>query len=710
MPRIGFVLLLALLGQYPKFPLPADAAAFPPVPPSPSYQVVFEDVGQVAPSVTYLHLAVELQIPKIVKAVQEYGNITQVALQNPQPHLLESVKLHVHPSFRERLMAVWIPLFGNFSKEFKTMESKFLIRHAKLAARVQHLMDILPHSAPSTVHDYAVDDMRVRRSIRQKRGLPLLLIRGVVGTLMGLYSRRKTRKLRDDLDTVIRRQRRILLVQATQSVNMIGMEKAYKFLPTVVEKTSLMAPMRVLLDLLEIEQVLDDEIRKVSAAVQQAQLRRLSIFVLNGTRLNDAFTSIKRRADELKLELLIERPSDLFQIEVSYFFDGTDVSLLLHVPMAAPKSMMRLQRFLPFPLSFTDQHFLLPSPDKNLFAISSGDVRLSMELDEADLEGCYRLNSMHLCERLGVVSLGIESSCLGALYSQNFDRASKLCRMDVVTPSERVLRLGGNRYLVYATTPFTAHIACRNATSNEHHFSVGINRIQLSPSCSVTLQEHVIFVDSALQMDNQVREIIWDPAALKMDPEAMEEVQESIGAATEDGVANPTLKELRRSSGSRRRRVGWTIFFLLTGFVIIVALGTWAFCFLSTHKWWMLKKSVEIIHRQVTDAISSRLHLPRLTRSAPATPLPKVKFPRILPRTTSLFASAPPGGIDSGNASDPSDYAAAAAEPAEDADPPRRRRRRRVASFLLHRGSGPGARELARLLRRPVVLPLQPLR
>ena len=115
------------------------------------------------------------------------------------------------------------------------------------------------------------------------------------------------------------------------------------------------------------------------------------------------------------MELLIEQPSDLFQIEVSYFFDGEDISLLLHVPMAAPNSLLRLQRFLPFPLSFTNTHFLLPRPPKNLFAISSGEPRLSLELNEADLEGCYRLNSLHVCERLGVLSKKTDRSCLEAL-------------------------------------------------------------------------------------------------------------------------------------------------------------------------------------------------------------------------------------------------------------------------------------------------------
>ena len=116
--------------------------------------------------------------------------------------------------------------------------------------------------------------------------------------------------------------------------------------------------------------------------------------------------------------LLLENPSDLFQIEVSYIYDGEDmqdVTLILHVPMAQKCAILCLFHFLPFPLPFLDIHFLVPRPHHNLFAISSNEPGLSIDLTEADLEGCYKVSNVHLCEWLGVLQTGHEGSCLGSL-------------------------------------------------------------------------------------------------------------------------------------------------------------------------------------------------------------------------------------------------------------------------------------------------------
>ena len=74
-------------------------------------------------------------------------------------------------------------------------------------------------------------------------------------------------------------------------------------------------------------------------------------------------------------------------------------------------------------------------------------------------------------------------------------------------PSERVLQLGDNGYLVYATGSLMAHVTCHNTPAHNHHSKAGVNRLVVSPSCSVSLQDHVIFADSALSMDNRIREI-----------------------------------------------------------------------------------------------------------------------------------------------------------------------------------------------------------
>ena len=684
MTPLGVILVLGILGSFPFPPFPFSLA-------DDSYQVVFEDVGQVATSVSYLHIAIDLHFPEVKTAIDDYKKVIDGAFAAIAPFSF--------PDNHPYVEILWRPIMRNYTADFFSLRNQFHTRHQNLVKRYDHISSIMPFTAKSATDAYSIDDVRFRRATRVKRFLPLVILKGAVGTLMGLYNRHQTKKLREILDTTVKEQKRLLITDATQTYDIKNLQSAYNYLPSIVSHTNLMGPMLLLVRLLEIEMMIDVELHRIADSVQQAQHRRLSITTLTNDKLRKAFNRIVSRTKELKMELLIEQPSDLFQIEVSYFFDGEDISLLLHVPMAAPNSLLRLQRFLPFPLSFTNTHFLLPRPPKNLFAISSGEPRLSLELNEADLEGCYRLNSLHLCERLGVLSKKTDRSCLGALYTQDFDRATELCRMDVVAPSERVLQLGNNRYLVYALQSFTAHITCRNFTANEHHFKAGINRVQVSPSCSISLQDHVIYADSALEMDNQIREISWSPSELEMNAAEVQDVQESIMAAEEDGEATPTLAELNRRSGHRRRWVGWTLFFVLLILLAIVIAALWVFGFISTHKWWLLKKSVQLIRDQVADAASRFAH-DRFGRSLPAAPFAPPPVPRHRSDRTCPPPNAPTEPRYAISSPEGTNYAV---EPATTTPVPHRassHRRRRGTSTLITRGRQMGHRELARLLTR----------
>ena len=110
------------------------------------------------------------------------------------------------------------------------------------------------------------------------------------------------------------------------------------------------------------------------------------------TRLQDLFHAAQIKAQINKCQLLLSHPSDLFQIEASYFYNGQDILLLLHIPMAPADSILRLFQFHPFPLPFTKTHFLLPKPSKPIFALSSGMERLSAELSMVNLMDSHRLS------------------------------------------------------------------------------------------------------------------------------------------------------------------------------------------------------------------------------------------------------------------------------------------------------------------------------
>jgi len=184
-------------------------------------------------------------------------------------------------------------------------------------------------------------------------------------------------------------------------------------------------------------------------------------------------------------------------------------------------------------------------------------------------------------------------------------------------------------------------------------------------------------------MDNQVREITWSAHELQLKPEDVLEVEESLATASEDGQNSPTLAEVRQRTGHRRRRIGWTLFFVLLALVIFAIGLAWLFGFISTHKWWLLKQSVKLVHNQVSAAVSRFAHdrFDRVTRSS----------------------ASPPSTDDSGydpQAPDGPTYSSTAPPPPPARHHSTRRRRRFVSAlFSRRRTTVPTHRELSQALQ-----------
>ena len=198
--------------------------------------------------------------------------------------------------------------------------------------------------------------------------------------------------------------------------------------------------------------------------------------------------------------------------------------------------------FHPFPLSFSATHFLFPKPTHTLDGISSTKSQLLLDLTEADLEGCYRLGNIHLCERLGVLKSKTDLSCLGAMYAQKFRQLMELCQMDLIPFSKNVLQLADNWFLIYSISTFTAYVNCFNHTFAEHHLSIGVNKIHLSPTCNVKLTDHILFSDSSLRVESKIKQFAWNLDDVSFSESEVEEADVILEQISSQGANHPTLR------------------------------------------------------------------------------------------------------------------------------------------------------------------------
>jgi hypothetical protein len=76
--------------------------------------------------------------------------------------------------------------------------------------------------------------------------------------------------------------------------------------------------------------------------------------------IKEIFNAIINRAAQNWMRLLINNPSDLFQVKASYKFKPDSVKLFIHMLMAPTDSLLCILKFHPFLLPSTDTHYFWP--------------------------------------------------------------------------------------------------------------------------------------------------------------------------------------------------------------------------------------------------------------------------------------------------------------------------------------------------------------
>ena len=531
--------------------------------PAQTHHVVFEEIGEMAGALSYIHVVVPINISGLLQSVNNFR--AKVA----------GLKANYgdHKKFANRL-----DYFGGWSATNHTKHALVHFRQQlsglmdlmisdadNLQTGILSLRNSLPQITETPPGPIQVQDFR------EKHNAALTILSGVFGTLMGWFTHRRLNNLRDQIGEVRDQQHRFLRIQQVTLARLDELETVLREVVLEMERSENTWVNYFALDHARVQ--LYFHTQKLTRALQAAHLRRLSVDLLDGKQLRHIFDTTARKAQALQYQLMIHHPSDLFQIETSYLHDGRDVKLLLHVPMAPAESVLRLFQLLPFPLPFTDSHFLMPDPANQILALSSGVDRLSVELSVANLLSCHRINSAYLCERHGVLRRQLNTTCLGSLYIQDFDGAMTLCEMRIVEHTETVLQMQDNWYLVYSPISFTGYVICLNNSNSEVFIKTGPNRIFVSPSCRMRLKHHVLISDFSLRLDSVIKHYEWDLDEIAFSPEERVLSERWLKILGTENVGRSTLHSIRQEIAAERRSSTWIYLFSLMGTLIAVILA-----------------------------------------------------------------------------------------------------------------------------------------
>ena len=525
--------------------------------PSESSYVIFEDIGAMASSVNYINVKTTINLTSLLDqhtkyvAALKYINTTIKPLMTPQD--LASGKFYYESNIK------W--LYNSTYHQMLKVINLHMTEAQELKNRILGLQLILPQPPPD-------DDRSIQKrftdftpqpgtdSHRKPRAfLPFVGVAlGIYGTYMGWHNHQQ-------IEYLLAEQKKIIEVQQqhTQQIHALGRNidalTHYLAIQTALNPGLLDARLN------RIESQIDRRIDIATHAIQQAQIRRLSVDLLLPAQVNALFAKLQKTAKDQNCALLLEHPSDLFQIEVSYFSYQGDVQLLLHVPMVSPDSTLRLFKLHPFPLPINSKYgpLLIPQVDNSVLGVTVGSQRHSVEKSAVDLMACFTVNRIYICAESGVLRQDFTDTCLGALYQQNLTAAKITCPLKVHPAEEMIKQLRNNWFAVYSPIAMTVPIDCRNGTSREMMTPAGISSFHLSEGCTASFKKHLVTSDYSINAPSDFIHYEWkwdatDDLADGLDPVTL---KKQLQTMAEHGIHYPTLDAVQEMHIQSSYSPGW---------------------------------------------------------------------------------------------------------------------------------------------------------
>jgi Baculovirus F protein len=561
-----------------------------------THHIIFENIGQLASAVTYLHAKITINFTAIEDQHLLYnGMLFELLRLNQEAGMINATRRQypnltkAHPMEVIFFQQIWL--------EDNIRVRNILLRNIQHSQWVTKDLDALRKSLPSPPpeDDYMLADegnktnplsglkyvpnivrakqivdhlpftKRVRMMRQRKVRFPALAF-GALGTLFGLYNTHRIHQLSADLDNVKDSHNQLVEVVDEHDKKIQQLNGSLHSLLEYFAITAKQHPSYVDQWCRDMERDLYAQTQKVVHAVQAAQNHRLSVDILTSDQLDRLFKKLTGVAKKLNNQLLITQPSDLFQLEVSYLTDGQDVQLLVHVPSVPKEGLLDLFQLHPFPLPLDGNYSLIPVVENNVLGLTTDYRKFHIQLSTTTLMGCQKVSTVYICERHGVLLRDLNATCVGALYQQDFEAAQKLCTIKVTDTKEIVFQLLGNWFLIYSPVVFTSDVYCANSTRSRFFIPQGISKHHLSPGCSADFKDHVMFANTAIRIDTDIIHFEWQWENKFFETYNPQELLDSVLSFQQEGNSAPTLNDLNHIKVNKKS--GFNYLYHIIGFIL----------------------------------------------------------------------------------------------------------------------------------------------
>jgi hypothetical protein len=575
--------------------------------------LLFENIGQMVSGLSYVHTHIPINITEVEIRLQQYSTnimreFSEENLQATYKAYLETVLNGPTPVRDKTLSKENLQYLNSKLALWPQIASIHQAEITQLQTRINTLFLTLPkpeHQSATNEFPVLTEDpyspdkliqlpnvgklpkLRVPHTprttpkpinttttrSRPKRLVPLIIAgigsavgAATAGTAFGIVTKHSLETLAQKVNDLQTKNEQILQVFQDVQLDLQDNSRETKeliistFMDRTFDSGIVLAKLRSQLSLIA------NQVTKIENVVQQAQQHRLSTSYLSPKHLLELFQQVQMSAKRFGYRTVIERPSELFQLDASYTFDGHTLSLLLHVPIAPPEAFMRLYKLHPFPLPFDNGTLLTHNVKNEILAISNSNLRYTIQMSTVDLIGCHQLGKTFLCPRNGLLNKYPEDSCLGSLYHQKFEIAHQLCDFKVEPAKEFIYQLLNNWFMVYEPAAITIPVTCSNGSHSELHVRRGISKFHLTAGCSADFPRYKLLSDISvlIPQDYIQLEMDWDPVAFM--PGVREFLLPEIDKLNRMGATMTSLATLQSMVASRLEDVNPMFHFIHFGF------------------------------------------------------------------------------------------------------------------------------------------------
>ena len=533
--------------------------------------IVFEEIGEMAPQMMYVHVFIPLNITTLYQQADIYKTyLLQLANSTttdynriPFTKAARDTGLYGLSKINRIIQKLKnldlnLPHVDSRQKREAQALQKDLVKQYQETISVLEYLELKESSNSTSIEDHYIHN-------RDKRYVmaALSLASDIVGTFMGAFNAYEIQQLKTKLQDLGEGHNSLVQVTRTHNEQINDIHRTMKQIIEIVHLMAEYNPTKLMQEIDEQIAKFEDRVTQITNAIQQLHHRRLAVDLLTPKQMEILHSEVESVAIQEGFHNQAQHISDYFQIEATYMRTGEDIIIMLHVP-CIKNDLLKIYRYLPFPipLPFTpkshdltirqsltlqtlhfSQHDLDSIFDQNnldfpqypeaLFIEDKADLiaigadKSFQILSQMDLANCVQRNHVYLCDRNTVVKTDLTESCLGSLYLRQEEGVRKHCKFVRRPVQEIVYQLTDTEHLIYSPILQTTTILCRNNTQETVYLEQS-SRVKVPQGCSLQINKHKIHSVRQTNINPHPLHVAWTwdplslPSTLLSDPEHLD--------------------------------------------------------------------------------------------------------------------------------------------------------------------------------------------